>query len=59
MSAPMHTPVTHEDRELFIFLMGFDAVDAEADFARILAGEFDEWPKMQAIARHREKALAA
>lgn len=51
-------PVAQADRELFIFLMGFDAVPNEGGFDRILAGEFDGWKKMQAIAAHREAHTA-
>lgn len=50
--------VTADDRELFILLLGLDAVEREADFARIRRGDFDHWMKMQAIARHRTAALA-
>jgi hypothetical protein len=51
-------PVAQADRELFIFLMGFDAVPNEGGFDRIRAGEFDGWKKMQAIAAHREAHTA-
>jgi hypothetical protein len=50
-SAPAE--VVRADRELFIFLMGFDVVPNEGGFQRILNGEFDHWEKMQKIARHR------
>ncbi len=45
--------VTQGDRELFIYLLGFDAVSDERSFGRILRGEFDDLEKMQRIACHR------
>lgn len=52
-------PVTVEDREVFIYLLGFDAVKDEASFDRIRKGKFDGWEKMQRIARHRLAGVAA
>jgi len=51
--------VTQADRELFIFLLGFDVMPCEGGFQRILDGEFDKWEKMQRIACHRIAASTA
>lgn len=45
--------VTEADRELFIFLLGFDAVQDESGFNSIRRGKFDDWEKMQRIVAHR------